>query len=171
MTQPKLVIGGYYSHHKKPDQYYQLIALGEDTYTCTPQVVYKCQYDNPKSNVWIRTKEEFTGQVKTDEGLVYRFKYLGRVHPDIQADFGGGPEDDATEIFEDHTKWLDDFISAWPEEHAKEVWLAWIKDVKEVGLTQEVANMTKRAYDEDKRENRKEAMFIALGDAMTEWDM
>lgn len=62
---------GKYRHYKGGE--YELLYNGLDENTETPVVIYKALYDNPKSEIWVRTEEDFTQEVEVNGKLVPRF--------------------------------------------------------------------------------------------------
>ena len=66
---------GVYKHYKGGE--YEVIANGLLENTEEPAVVYKALYDNPKSEVWIRTEADFLATVEHSGQQVPRFTKLG----------------------------------------------------------------------------------------------
>ncbi|HMQ01870.1 MAG TPA: DUF1653 domain-containing protein [Candidatus Doudnabacteria bacterium] len=63
---------GTYEHYKGGR--YEVIAVGLLEATGEPAVVYKALYENPKSEVWIRTETDFIAEVEVDGKIIPRFR-------------------------------------------------------------------------------------------------
>ena len=71
-----LKIGAVYEHVKTGGKY-RLIAVAKDAGSLEDLVVYESLYENKVSKVWVRTREDFTGDAQTPEGIAHpRFRLV-----------------------------------------------------------------------------------------------
>lgn len=62
---------GKYQHYKGGE--YEVLLNGLDENTETPVVIYKALYENPKSEIWVRTEADFLTTIEADGKTVSRF--------------------------------------------------------------------------------------------------
>lgn len=65
---------GKYQHFKGGQ--YEVIANGLLESTEEPVVIYKTLYENPKSEIWVRTEQDFLASVERNGQLIPRFTKL-----------------------------------------------------------------------------------------------
>ncbi len=65
---------GTYRHYK--GKFYQVIGVAKHSETLEDLVVYFCLYPNNLSQIWVRPKKMFGGQVIVDGKQVKRFTYI-----------------------------------------------------------------------------------------------
>lgn len=62
--------------HTKTGKHYKVIGIALHSETQEEFVVYECQYENPRSKLWIRPKEMFLEKVNINGKQVPRFELL-----------------------------------------------------------------------------------------------
>lgn len=73
LPQPQLALGTY-RHYK--GGLYEVIGFACDEATLTWRVMYKPLYEHDGPEIWLRTYEDFTSEVKADGEIVTRFVLL-----------------------------------------------------------------------------------------------
>jgi len=76
-TNNPLLAVGYYQHYKGP--YYQVLAVVRHSEEAEHYVLYRALYGD--FGLWVRPLSMFTEQVQSPQGLVARFRYLGKTAP------------------------------------------------------------------------------------------
>ncbi len=71
----KIEAGQFYKHFKT-GKLYKILAVGKNSETLEPMVVYEAQYDNPESKVWIRPLAMFDQEVERDGKKFRRFEQV-----------------------------------------------------------------------------------------------
>lgn len=67
---------GKYKHHK--GKFYQVLDVVKHSETLEDLVYYRCLYDNPVSETWVRPLSMFTELVTRADGTqIPRFEYVG----------------------------------------------------------------------------------------------
>lgn len=69
-----LVIGGVYLHYKQKK--YRVLGVVRHSETLEEMVYYECLYHNPTGQYWVRPKELFCGDIKTDNYEGPRFRLI-----------------------------------------------------------------------------------------------
>jgi hypothetical protein len=67
-----------WSHYKRPERRYEIIALGKDSETLEEVVIYKALYQGEFKfgQIWCRKKNEFLGTVTKDGEEINRFNLI-----------------------------------------------------------------------------------------------
>ncbi len=65
--------GQKYFHYKNKDKFYRIVAVGKYKSNLEDVVVYETLYQNPLSNIWVRTVEDFSSLVDIDGKKFPRF--------------------------------------------------------------------------------------------------
>lgn len=63
--------------HTKTGNLYSVLGVAKDSETLEDMVVYKCLYDNPTSDLWVRPQKMFLENVVINDQEVPRFEYIG----------------------------------------------------------------------------------------------
>ena len=72
----EIEIGQIWSHYKRPNKRYEIIAIGKDSETLEEMIVYKALYQGEFKfgQIWCRKKSEFAETVEKDGKEFNRFK-------------------------------------------------------------------------------------------------
>lgn len=65
---------GKYQHYK--GNYYEVLGVAKHSETLEDLVVYKCLYENPRSELWVRPVAMFLESVEVKGKKIPRFRYV-----------------------------------------------------------------------------------------------
>lgn len=65
---------GTYKHYK--GNLYEVIAIAKHSETLEDVVVYRCLYDNPQSQIWVRPLQMFREEIEINGVRIPRFAYI-----------------------------------------------------------------------------------------------
>lgn len=72
----KVEVGHFYQHYKAARMKYEVIAIAVNSETLEEMVVYRCLYNNPLGEIWVRPREMFESKVKVNGKWVERFREI-----------------------------------------------------------------------------------------------
>jgi len=70
----QIVVGGIYEHYKKKQ--YKVLSVSCCTDDLSWWVVYEALYENPVSQIWHRSLEEFLDNITIEGKTIPRFKFI-----------------------------------------------------------------------------------------------
>jgi len=74
----EIQVGQIWSHYKRPDRRYEIIAIGKNSETLDEMVVYKALYQGEFKfgQIWCRSLNEFLGTLTKDGKEINRFELI-----------------------------------------------------------------------------------------------